>query len=58
VLTGVANGAIGHSRDGALPLGYDTSDSQPRLRALYRRGDTPEAAPVAARAKRRRSAVP
>ncbi len=58
VLIGVANGSIGHSRDGALPLGYDTGDSQPRLRALYRRGEVPAAAAVAVRAKRRRSAGP
>jgi hypothetical protein len=58
VLRGVGDGSVGYSQDGALPLGFDTSDSPPRLRALYQgEGATPVARP-AGRPKRRRAGGP
>lgn len=54
----VADGTVGFSAEGALPLRFDTSDSQPRLRALYRGGVKLVPPVVARRPGRRRVAGP
>lgn len=55
-LLGVGNGAVGFSRDGALPLAFDRSGDRDRLRALYRGGEAVEVPAVAAKTVRRRAA--
>ena len=59
ILRGVARGAIPYSQDGGLPLGFDTSASHNRMRAIYH-GEKPGrqsgAKNSAAKASRRRRA--
>jgi glycosyltransferase involved in cell wall biosynthesis len=55
VLAGLGDGSISYSRDGALPLGFDTHVEHGRLRSLYH-GDGVAQAVAVAKPRRRRVA--
>ncbi len=57
LLIGIGGGGLAYSRDGALPLGFDTGPAHDRMRAVYYGTDVTEA-PAASKSRRRKAAIP
>lgn len=55
-LVGIGNGTIAFSRDGGLPLNFDTAGAHERMRALYRR-DQPVPPAVTIKPRRRKATL-